>query len=759
MLDELCSGVNDAGRRRRFRGDMTEVRASESLSVRNGIEGFDTGRIVIVSNRLPVRIVKGIEVQPSVGGLATGLLPIHSKYRCVWIGWPGIAYERIRGYEDEIEERLRSEGYHPVFLTQRDVEEYYYGFCNKTIWPLFHYFTQYAVYDKRLYEAYKNVNEKFLEAVLDVVEEGDVLWIHDYHLMLLPKLVRDEIPDLKIGFFLHIPFPSFEVFRLLPWRREILEGMLGADLIGFHTYDYVRHFIESVRRILGYDHFLGQITTKDRVVRVDAFPMGIDYKRFGSKEDSVLREMERIRRKSKGCRIILSIDRLDYTKGIPQRLEAFDLFLERYPEFRERVILILITVPSRTGVEQYKELKRRIDELVGRINGKYGTINWIPVWYISRFVPFQTLLALYRVADVALITPLRDGMNLIAKEFVASKTNGRGVLILSEMAGASKELIEAIVVNPNNVEEVAEAIRVALTMPEEEQVRRNRAMQERIKRYDVRRWFKDFMEKLDEVKDVQRRFKVRVLTKELEDKIVEDYMRSESRLILLDYDGTLVPFAERPEEAKPDEELMEIIKGLSENPKNEIVIVSGRDRETLERWFGGLNVGIIAEHGVWIKREGTWETVEELKSDWKREIRQILELYAERTPGAFIEEKDYSLVWHYRRVDPDLASIRARELKEILLNLTANLNLEVLEGSKVIEVKSVGVNKGRAVMKWILQDDWDFILAVGDDWTDEDMFSVLPREAYSIKVGLIPTKARFNVRSYRDVRKLLKRLI
>ncbi len=667
----------------------------------------------------------------------------------------------LRRSEEKVREVLKSESCHPIFLSQQDIENFYYGFCNKTIWPLFHYFIQYTVFSKNFWNAYRQVNRVFCDAVVKIAEPEDTIWIHDYHLMLLPELVRERLPDARIGFFLHIPFPSFEVFSLLPWREEIVEGLLGADLIGFHTYDCVKHFLDSVRRLLGYEHTLGQITTSNRVVKVDAFPMGIDYERFATvvTTPEVQKEIKKIRRKSGNRKVILSIDRMDYTKGIPQRLEAFDLFLETYPEYRERVLLVLIAVPSRTGIEHYRLLKKQVDELVGEINGKHGTIDWMPVWYLYRYIPFRTLVALYNVADVALITPLRDGMNLMAKEFIATKTDGRGVLILSEMAGAAKELGEAIVVNPNNEEKIVEALREALTMPEEEQIARNRAMQRRLGRYNVVRWANDFMERLSYIKRVQHELIAKRITPETKKKLIKSYIESESRLLLLDYDGTLVPLVEKPEEAIPDDELMKVLEALARNAGDEVVIISGRDKRTLEKWFGSLNVGLIAEHGAWIKEKGgNWETIEPLRNDWKEEILPILELYVDRTPGSFIEEKEFSLVWHYRRVDPELASVRARELKETLLQLTANLNLGVLEGSKVIEIKNVGVNKGRAALRWISKKKWGFILAVGDDWTDEDVFAALPDRAFSIKVGLTPSKAEFNLTSHYEVRDLLKDL-
>ena len=724
------------------------------------------GRLLIVSNRMPINVTKregGLRFQPSVGGVATGLSSFYKSYQSLWIGWPGITLEKIRMEEiEEIGEKLIKENCYPVFLSQHDAENYYYGFCNKTIWPLFHHFPLYTSYSKSFWEAYKRVNRTFCDAVVKIAEPEDVIWVHDYQLMLLPGLIREILPDAHIGFFLHIPFPSFEVFRLLPWRKEIIEGFSGADLIGFHTYDYVLHFLDSVHRLLGYEHTFGQINAGNRVVKVDVFPMGIDYKRFATAvhDQEVEKGIKRIRKKLGDRKIILSIDRLDYTKGIAQRLEAFDVFLEKNPQYKEKVTLILVAVPSRTGVEHYTQLKNRVDELVGRINGKHGTIGWVPIWYLYRFQPFHSLVALYNVADAALVTPMRDGMNLIAKEFVATKADGKGVLILSEMAGASKELGEAIIVNPNNQEEIAQALKVALIMPEEEQIERNRIMQKRLQRYNVVRWGTDFIDALSSIKKIQVELSVRKLTSETQKKLTRSYSESDNNIILLDYDGTLVPFAEKPQKAKPDEELLSLLNALGKDTKNEVVIISGRDRDTLDKWFGNQKISLIAEHGVWIKDRGKpWETIEPLRDDWKEQMRPVLEWYEDRTPGSFIEEKDFSLVWHYRKVDPKLASIRAGELKDALLQLTANLNLGVLEGSKIIEIKSVGINKGRAVLHWLSKTAWDFILAIGDDWTDEDLFAVLPESAYSIKVGMSPSKAKFNLDSVTDVRLLLKQLV
>ena len=724
------------------------------------------GRLLVIANRLPFSIIKRagrFHFRPSPGGLATGLSSLSESFERLWMGWPGITNEKLTAEDkSQIGEKLAAEDCRPVFLSQKQIEDYYFGFCNKTIWPLFHYFPMRTVYEEHFWKTYKQVNQIFCDEIFEIAKPGDYIWVHDYQLMLLPQLLRDKLPEHEIGFFLHIPWPSFELFRLLPWREEILNGLLGADLIGFHTYDYVRHFLSSVSRVMGFEHTLGKVGMGNRVIKVDAFPMGIDYEKYSQaiSKAGVRKEVDKILQEVGKRKIIISVDRLDYTKGIIQRLEAFDLFLSKNPEYKEKVTLIMVAVPSRTGVEDYKILRNRLEQLVGRINGEHGTLGWVPVWYLYRFLPFRRITALYNVADVALVTPLRDGMNLIAKEFIATKTEGRGVLILSEMAGAASELGEALIVNANNKEAIIKAIKEALEMPLSEQMERNRLMQERLRRYDVSRWSSDFLNALFDIKKTQQELSVRKLSETTRKKLVSDYTKSRKRLLLLDYDGTLVGFKGKPAQAGPDDEIMSLLESLSGKPKNTVVIISGRDKATLAQWLGSLDVALVAEHGAWIKqRDEDWQCMQPLEADWKDTIRPILELYSDRTAGSSVEEKDFSLVWHYRRADPELAYIREQELRGALVNLTENLDVGVFEGNKILEIRGAAVNKGRAAEFWTTKRDWDFLLAAGDDYTDEEMFRVLPDEAYSIKVGLNISKARFNVDSPNEIRSLLKELV
>jgi trehalose 6-phosphate synthase/phosphatase len=720
-------------------------------------------RLLIVSNRLPITIQKrGSEfsVQDSVGGLATGLGSIYYTRHSLWIGWPGIIQKRqTQGDQETISEILKERMCLPVFLTESEYKKYYSGLCNKAIWPLFHYFYQYAEYEAANWKAYVQVNVKFCDTVCAVAQPGDIIWVHDYQLMLLPGMIREKIPGATIGFFLHIPFPPFELFRQIPWRKEILSGLTGADLIGFHTFEYLNYFLNNVRRILGYEHEIMQVKAGNRIVKVDTFPMGIDYHKFAraTTRPQVKKEIKKIRKEIPKGKIILSIDRLDYTKGVPARLRAFDMLLEEHPELRESITFILVAVPSRVHIDQYAELKREVDYLVGKINGTYGTIRWTPVIYLYTFIPFNRLIAIYNLADLALITPLRDGMNLMAKEYLATKVDGSGMLVLSEFAGAAKELGEAILVNPNDIREFSSAIHEGLMLSDEEKKNRMHAMQHRIMRYDLNRWTTDFLEVLDKIKKFQEMLSATWIDKKTVTQICRDYKSSKSRVFFLDYDGTLVPIAKTPEMARPDPEIYEILNGIVQDHRNHVVIISGRDRQTLEAWFGSLPVGLISEHGIWIKDPGSeWEMNISVSKEWKTEIKPILEVYADRTPGSFVEEKEYSLAWHYRNSDPGLATIRVIELREDLILRTKNLNLNLLEGHKVFEIKNAEINKGIAVQRWLKNETFDFIFAAGDDRTDEDIFEVLASDAHTIKVGPNPSLAQFSIRSVEQMRELLK---
>ena len=729
-------------------------------------------RIFMIANRLPLELQE-IDAQKQLitrrDGFASGLKRFYESHDIKWIGRAGMDINDVNETEKiNFDNQFRSNNCIPIYLDQPLKEAYLEGFCDNTLWPAFNYFAQKAKYDPLNWEAYKQVNQLYADLISRYIQDDDILWIHDYHLALLPKMIRSRFPNVSIGYFQHIPFPSYELFRLLPWRLEILEGILGADLIGFHTYDYQRHFMSSVRRLLGQETFFNRIRLDDRILKIDAFPKGIDFELFDtmakalqeqseSRDSEISRDLKAFHAVNLNRKVVLSIDRLDYTKGIPDRIKAFELFLSNHPEYIDQVSLFLYVFPSRENVEDYQHLKRQLDEIVGRVNGQYGSTSWMPIWYFYKNIELEESIELYNNADVALITPVRDGMNLVAKEYLACRHDNTGVLILSEMAGASKELGESIIVNPNNTEEVANAIFQALNMPKDEQIERNSVLRKRLKIYSEERWANDFIAGLEDVKELQESNYTKKVSSGFRKKLGAAYQEAKQRIIFLDYDGTLTGFHKDPQMAVPNEELYQIIKKLTDDENNTIVIISGRDKETLSKWFDQYkSLAFIAEHGVWIKNpESDWFMSDQIDKEWMEIIRPVLENYVDRTPRSLIEQKNYSLVWHYRDSDPDLGTQRSWELKDDLKTFVANLNLEIMDGDKVIEIKNAGINKGRAASNKIGGDEYDFILALGDDWTDEFTFNALPEEAYTIKVGPKSTAAKYYIDDVAAVRSLL----
>lgn len=724
-----------------------------------------THKLVVVSNRLPISVTKNegkIEYLASSGGLATAMSSLDQDDK-VWVGWPGIASDDLSEEEmEEIREELLSRGFIPVFLSHKQVELFYEGFSNDTLWPLFHYFQSLTRHHNEYWDSYQEVNQLFADVVASVSDEDSSIWIHDYHLMTMPSMLRVALPRAAIGFFLHIPFPSFEIYRLLPQRKEILKGLLGADLIGFHVYDYARHFLSSCLRLLGVSSHQGMLEYDGRTIKADAYPIGIDYEKF--RKTLGLSQTKKIvsslTDSHKDLKLILSVDRLDYSKGIPERLEAFRILLHDYPEWRGRVRLMMIAVPSRTEVRTYQELRETIEQAVSRINGEYGTSDWAPISYQFQNRPFEEVVALYASADVALVTPVRDGMNLVAKEYVASKQNKPGVLILSEMTGAIDELPEALSINPSNTKSVAEAMHTALTMSKREQLRRLNVMQRRLKTYTVQAWGNDFMDDLrsaDGKRELQHRKR---MSSETRAELMQKYTDAQSRLIILDYDGTLKSFVSSPRAlmAQPSLKLRRMLKRLAENEKNHLAIVSGRPKKALERWFRGIDITLIAEHGAWSRYDGKWTNADAEFKQIKKQLKPILEKYVSRTAGAEIEEKDYSLVWHYRNVAPELAYVRANEMKRELTDLLDTDEIGVYGGDKVIEIKPIDINKGYAASELEAVYQSDFVLAAGDDYTDEDMFRELPSDSYTIKIGAGETKARYQLSSVAEITELLDEL-
>lgn len=729
-------------------------------------------RLVVVSNRLPFQLQekkKSIFMKESDGGLVSALKSFFESEKnkdafssILWIGSADFPEARWEKYKDNPGSR-GSFDVDPIFIETRTYNRYYNGFCNATIWPLFHYFPSIVEFDEDTFQSYQEVNHVFAEKIVSVLQPDDILWIHDYQLTIVPALVREQVPNATIGFFLHIPFPSFEVFRLLhkPWKEKIVGGMLGADLIGFHTHEYVQHFLKTVQMVQGYDSQYRNIIMKERIVKAEMFPLGIDYEKFhnAGSNPKVIAQLQQIHNNFEKKKIIFSVDRLDYTKGVTHRLSGFERFLDKHAEWRGKVVFILVIVPSRQIISKYNERKKLIEERVGRINGKYSSLEWQPIIYRYSNLSFEDLCALYQVADVGLITPIRDGMNLVAKEYIASQ-NDTGVLILSEFAGAANEMGEAILVNPMDKEEVADSIYTALTMPPDEQKQKVELLQKRLREYSVTHWVNDFLNQLDETIEHQEAQRTKHITPEIINSIADQYRKAKTRHLFLDYDGTLVPFSKHPKLAVPNQELLDLLQKIASDQRTRVTIISGRDSVTLEGWLNDLPVNLVSEHGASVRlKNGAWKHHREADQSWKPIMRPTMELYAQRSPGSFLEEKTHTLAWHYRNVHPELGFIRSRELLDNLHHLVRNTPLQIIDGNKVIEVRISGVDKGAVAKQFLDTEEFDFVMAIGDDKTDEDMFKALTGKAVTVKVGPGHTAARYNLSNQADVANFLNQLI
>ena len=588
------------------------------------------------------------------------------------------------------------------------------------------------------------------------------MWVHDYQLMLVPGLLRARLPDARIGFFLHIPFPSSEVYRILPWRRQILAGLLGADLIGFHTFAYLRHFLASLLHVDGVESDVDRVRVDGRDVHLGVFPMGVDAEQFAAlaRDAEVETRVRDIRRDAGDRRIVLGIDRLDYTKGIPRRLHAIERLLLRAPGRPDQVRFIQVAVPSRGEVDSYQRFKRHVEETVGRINGACGTPSSSPVHYMHQSVSQTELVALYRAADAMLVTPLRDGMNLVAKEFAASRVDEDGVLILSEFAGASAELDGALVVNPYDVDAVVESLERALSMSPQEKQARMRTLRRRVFEHDVHAWAGGYLERLASTRPDRA---VSRLTRPdpCLATVLADARRTQRMRLLLDYDGTLVPIARAPDLAAPDEDVLALLAELAYSPGLELDLVSGRLRSTLEAWFGHLPVSLWAEHGFWHRPASSqrWRGAADVAPTWIERIKPIFDQFAASTPGSHVETKSASIAWHFRRAQRDFGARQAHELRMLLGDALSNQPFEVIEGRKVIEVRLRGVSKALVAQRVNAEAVSDcFVTAIGDDRTDEDLFRALPASSATVAVGSRPSCARFRVADHREVRRILREL-
>ena len=720
-------------------------------------------RLILVANRLPVSLDLSngqVKVQDSSGGLATGMRGLGKQEKTSWVGWPGgtPSSDEQRAILDH---KLAEHSATPVYLSAQESEHFYEGMSNSVIWPLFHYLIDRMPLFVKDFDDYRAVNERFADAVCAQTADDDLIWVHDFHLLLLPQMLRERLPRARIGFFLHIPFPSSEIFRLLPHREELLRGMLGADLIGFHTFGYARHFADALLGTLGIEPELDRVDMDGRKVSLGVFPMGIDVTSFEQLADSpeLPARIATLRGAHGVEQLLLGVDRLDYTKGIPRKLLAMERLLERSPQYRGKVSLLQIAVPSRENVSEYKSLRAEVEQLVGKINGSSGTLHNAPIHYVYQTVSQHELVASYRAADVMVVTPLRDGMNLVAKEYVASRTDGDGVLVLSELAGAASELGEALTVNPYDVESMAHHLDRALSMPEAERRERMSALRDKVRARPVELWARTFVDTLRRGERNPEPVDLRREPGQLE-ALARTLATRPEVVFTLDYDGTLVPIVRNPDMASPDPALRELLAMLAGMSGVRVCVVSGRAQASLAAWLGELTLDLVAEHGVWSKtaEAATWKChIDTASLGWIGDARAILEAYVERAPGAMLEEKTAGLAWHYRNVDPYLGLYLARELRMHLVRHFAQVPVSILSGRKVLEIRPQGVDKGSAVRDSLgLFESGALLIAAGDDRTDEDLFAALPEGSVSLCAGMLATRAAYRVSGPAQVRLFLR---
>ncbi len=707
------------------------------------------GKLIVASVRLPVRLTRregGWEVTPSPGGLATALRAVAGRREFVWVGWPGTHIPP--SVQDSAASLLGPHG-KAVFLEEDEFQGFYESISNRLLWPLFHNISGRLAFDRDAWRQYRIVNGRFAEAVLSVARPDDTVWVHDYQLALVPHMLRAAGLDCAIGFFLHIPFPSHETYRTLPVREDFLRGMLGADLIGFQTYEFAQHFRHSCLRVLGLECEQDRISLPSHLAHLGVHPIGVDPAeiRGFTELPEVQAELAELELQFRGKKVILGVDRLDYTKGIPEKLLAFEEFLSLHPTWRTRVVLIQVASPTRTGVAEYQALKREVDELVGRINGRYGSLDHTPLVYINRTIARERLTALYRIADVAFITPLRDGMNLVALEYVSARGDAPGKLILSEFAGAASCLAGARLVNPHNVSRMADVLAEILAETEGPDIE-FRQMQEFVASNTASVWADRFLRHLAKVHEGQRFGAERLRFSRAE----ADEGWGLRPLFLLDYAGTLQPHVPVLGESPPDSHVRTLLSSLAQRAT--VYLMSGRPPDVLDAWFDGIPIGLVCEDGLAVRHphEG-WPDIPELNDTVLEEIvRPVMTDFYEHTPGSRIDRKRASIGWRYRLADPKLGPLRAKELYAQLEESLRGQRYSVLLTARYVEVRSAAHTKTSVVNRLLSRyDGADFVFCAGNDRIDEEVFEVVlrsgRRHVYTCYVGGRDTTGQYYVES------------
>ncbi|KAH0674431.1 hypothetical protein KY284_025518 [Solanum tuberosum] len=778
-------------------------------------------RKIVVANMLPLHAQRDTTAKKWLFSLDEDSLLLQLKdgfspeTEVVYVGSLKVDVEHSE--QEEVAQRLLDEfKCVPTFVPHDIQEKFYHGFCKQQLWPLFHYMLPMCPdhgdrFDRQMWQAYVSANKVFADKVMEVVNpEDDYIWIQDYHLMVLPTFLRKRYHRVKLGFFLHSPFPSSEIYRTLPVRDEILKGLLNCDLIGFHTFDYARHFLSCCSRMLGldYESKRGHIGLDyfGRTVYIKILPVGIHMGRLESVMNlsSTSDKAKEVQEQFKGKKVILGVDDMDIFKGISLKLLAFEYLLQQDQNLQGKLVLVQIVNPARSSGKDVQEAKRETYSTAERINKIYGRSNYEPVILIDRPVPRYEKTAYYAVAECCLVNAVRDGMNLVPYKYIVCRQGSPGMddamgiktdsprtsmLVVSEFIGCSPSLSGAIRVNPWDIEAVAEALNVAITMSDSEKQLRHEKHYRYVSSHDVAYWARSFMQDLERAcKDHYSKrcwgiglglgFRVIALSPNFRklsiDHIVSSYRRTQRRAIFLDYDGTVVPQSSLIK--APSAEVITLLNSLSNDPKNTVYIVSGRGRKSLSEWLAPCErLGIAAEHGYFIRssKMSDWEC---LASDleWKPIVEPVMKLYTETTDGSYIEPKESALVWHHQDADPDFGSCQAKELLDHLENVLSNEPAVVKRGQHIVEVKPQGVTKGLVAQKVLsmMVDTGtppDFVMCIGDDRSDEDMFeSILSSvssssitaapDIFACTVGQKPSKAKYYLDDTADVLRLLQGL-
>lgn len=718
---------------------------------------------IFVSNRLPFSLdSKSNELIRGSGGLVSALLGVGANTSFTWFGFDNND-KKIDLLKTKVKEQIPELDLQPVILNSAIYDSYCDQFCNDVLWPLFHYEGQLTSFHRAHWENYKKANQTMADAILKIAQSGDMIWIHDFHFLLLPQMLRESDLDLKIGFFLHIPFPSHEIFRQLPVRNEILEALAACDLIGFHEHSYLRHFTVALKTHLGINTTLSKATYKDHTFSFGVFPISIDTEGLKKKAESsaVSHASQELLNKIKEPYFIIGVDRLDYTKGLELKLHGFRRALQKYPELRQKISLLQVAVPTRTKVTAYKKLRSKIEQLVSQINGEYGTLTYTPIHYIFNSVSETELLALYRSANCALITSKRDGMNLVAMEYAIAQSKEKpGSLIISEFAGISSFLCNAISINPWDEDSVADAIFHAYQMPLKERQQRLLGLQEFLSRYSASQWAESFLNELDQAAKYKKRKTINIFPKREDwpEGLIHKIKRASHIRLFIDYDGTLVKLAATPSETVLHQTTKDLLSELSKS--YEIFILSGRPKEFLDSQFKNEALTMVAEHGGFVKRDsGLWQNrVNSDLNSWYGDAERIMKSYTEHVPASFVEKKEACLVWHYRQSPGEFAEAQARKLHEELQVSLANQPMCVSQGSKIIETKAIECNKGYFVRTQMSSEADVLNICIGDDRTDEDAFEALDNKDVSIKIGGGETLAEFRLQDQSHVVPFLENL-